>query len=86
MNSVLKEIREQLTASGVDLDIFTDVQINISEARETVVVCRTSGFDQTQVFLQGESGSFYQLAMRQKDALKEVKRQNRQRVGKVIQS
>lgn len=57
-NSLLTNIVEQMDIAGIDANVFQEVQINISEAREVVIICRDAHFGPTQIFTQGEDGRF----------------------------
>lgn len=75
MNEVIKELIIHLEASGIDLDAFSEVNISLSEARDTVITVRPDGFEEARVFTQKESGRFYQMVLRREDALSEIKLQ-----------
>src|SRR5438128_616402 len=76
-NSVLQEIRTNLNKSGVDLDIYDNVTIELSEARETVIIARPHGFSEPDIFVQGESGNFYKMQLNAQDVTIEISRQNK---------
>lgn len=79
-NSVLRDIARQMTASGIDLDIYGSVIIQLTDGSEVNLVCKPDDpFAEPHMFTQGASGYFYRQGYSADDTLLEMRRQKKAR-------